>query len=59
MLKVRVVATAFATVLAVSLTACGSHQSADTAAAQSVASSAASTGAQASTPSTTFCESAR
>ena len=51
MLKVRVVATVFATVLAVSLTACGSHQSADTAAAQSGASSAASSGAQGSSPS--------
>jgi hypothetical protein len=46
MLKVRGVATVFATVLAVSLTACGSHQSADTAAAQSDGSSVASSGAQ-------------
>jgi hypothetical protein len=46
MLKVRGVATVFATFIAVSLTACGSHQSADTAAAQSDGSSAASSGAQ-------------
>jgi hypothetical protein len=52
MVKVRGVAIAFATVLAVGLTACGSHQSAETAATQPDASSATSSGAQGSSPST-------
>ncbi len=61
-LKVRGVATVFATALAVSLTACGSHQSADTAAgqsdAQSDASAATSSGAPGSSPSTSSGSSA-
>ncbi len=48
MLKVRVVATTFATVLAVGLTACGSHQSADTATTPSGGSSGASSSSQGS-----------
>ena len=51
MLKVRGVATVLATVVTVSLTACGSHQPSDTAATQLGASSASSSGAQGSSSS--------